>query len=51
MTPDTTNYLILGYAVFSIVFVIYLFSLFVRSRNLKQDIELLQELDREKQED
>lgn len=47
MPPDTTNYLILGYAVFSVVMVVYLFSFFVRNRNLKQDIELLEELDQD----
>ena len=47
MPPDTTNYLILGYAVFTVVMVVYLFSLSVRSRNLKQDVELLQELDQD----
>jgi len=45
MTPDTTNYLILGYAVFFIVMMIYLFSLYWRGRNLKQDVELLEELE------
>ncbi|HLA98877.1 MAG TPA: hypothetical protein VJL34_10520 [Anaerolineales bacterium] len=47
MTPDTTNYLILGYFVFFTVMVIYLFSLYWRSRSLKQDVELLEELERQ----
>lgn len=45
MTPDTSNYMILGYVVFFTVMVIYLFSLYWRSRNLKQDVELLEELE------
>ena len=47
MPPDTTNYMILGYVIFSVVMLVYLLSLLVRSRNLKQDIELLQELDQD----
>lgn len=45
MTPETTNYLILGYVVFSTVMLIYLASLVIRQRNLKQDLETLEELD------
>ena len=44
MTPETSNYLILGYAVFSTVMLIYLASLVIRQRNLKQDLETLEEL-------
>lgn len=46
MTPDTTNYLILGYGVFGIVMGLYLISLAVRHRNLKRDLELLEELEK-----
>lgn len=46
MTPDTTNYMILGYAVFSVVMAVYLASLFIRFRNLKQDLEVLEELEK-----
>jgi hypothetical protein len=45
-TPETTNYMILGYVVFTTVMVLYLVSLYIRSRNLKQDIELLDELEK-----
>lgn len=51
MTPDTSNYLILGYVVFFTVMVIYMFSLYWRNRNLKQDVELLKELEGKIQED
>lgn len=42
---ETTNYMILGYTVIFSVLIIYLASLYVRRRNLKRDVELLQELD------
>ena len=44
-TPETTGYMILGHVVFSIVMLVYLISLAVRQRNLKQDLETLQELE------
>jgi hypothetical protein len=47
-TPETTAYMIGGYAVFFIVSVIYLVSLFVRNRNLQRDLETLEDLDAKK---
>ncbi len=47
-TPDTTAYMIAGYAVFFIVNAIYLVSLFVRNRSLRRDLETLEELDTQK---
>ena len=44
-TPDTTAYMIGGYAVFFGVIAIYLLSLFIRWVNLKRDIRTLQELE------
>ena len=44
-TLETTNYMIAGYAVIFGVMLVYLVSLFVRWRNLKQDAALLQELE------
>lgn len=43
-TPDTTAYMIAGYAVILSVIAIYLVSLYLRRRNLKQDLDLLEEL-------
>jgi CcmD family protein len=43
--PNTTNYLIAGYAVIFIVMALYLFSLWARQRNLQQDLETLQEVE------
>ena len=45
MIPDTVSYMYLGYAVFTVVMGAYLASLFLRFRNLEQDIEVLQELE------
>ena len=42
---ETTNYMIAGYAVIFGVMLVYLVSLFVRWRNLKQDVQILQELE------
>jgi hypothetical protein len=46
---QTTNYMIAGYAVIFGVMLIYLVSLYIRQRNLKQDLELLKEPQKEKQ--
>lgn len=42
---ETTSYMVAGYAVVFGVMAIYLFSLYVRRRNLKQDMDVLQELE------
>jgi hypothetical protein len=47
-TPDTSGYMIAGYAVFFIVSAIYLVSLIVRNRNLRRDLDMLEELDKKK---
>jgi len=43
--PNTTNYMILGYAVIFTVMFIYLLSLGLRQRSLKQDLDTLKELE------
>ena len=45
-TPDTSGYMIAGYAVAFIVMGLYVFSLYLRDRNLKQDLGVLEEMDR-----
>lgn len=45
-TPDTSGYMIAGYAVAFIVMSLYVFSLYLRNRNLKQDLTVLEEMDR-----
>lgn len=47
-TPDTSGYMIAGYAVAFIVMGIYVASLYVRSRNLQRDKETLEEMDNSK---
>jgi hypothetical protein len=42
---ETTDYMIMGYAVLFIVLGIYLASLYVRNRNLTRDADLLLEIE------
>lgn len=44
-TPNTSMYMIAGYSVFFSVTVIYLISLFLRWRNLKRDLQTLEDMD------
>ena len=44
-TPDTTNYMIAGYTVIFGVMGIYIASYFIRTKNLKQDLALLEKMD------
>jgi hypothetical protein len=41
---QTTNYMIMGYAVIFGLMFIYVLSLYIRQRNLNQDLELMEEL-------
>ena len=43
-TPDTSAYMIAGYALTFIVMGIYLASLYIRNTNLKRDLETLESL-------
>jgi hypothetical protein len=45
ITPDTSGYMIAGYAVTFLVLGIYVASLYLRSRNLRQDIAMLEQLE------
>ncbi len=45
--PDTSRYMIMGYTVIFLVQAVYLVSLWVRNRNLKRDLELLEDLEQE----
>lgn len=44
---ETTNYYIAGYVIFFAVMGIYLASFYVRNRNLRRELALLEELDSE----
>jgi hypothetical protein len=43
-TPDTSGYMIAGYAITFIVMGIYVLSLYLRNSNLKRDAETLESL-------
>lgn len=43
-TPDTSAYMVAGYALTFIVLGIYLASLYIRKVNLKRDLETLESL-------
>jgi len=42
---ETTRYMLAGYSVMFGVLLIYIISLIVRNRNLKRDLEILNELE------
>ena len=44
-TPDTTTYMIAGYLVFALVMLIYIASLILRYRRMKQDLIMLRDLE------
>jgi len=44
MTPDTTNFMLAGYAVIFGVMTVYIASLFLRWCSLKRDLGLLEQL-------
>jgi hypothetical protein len=41
---QTTNYMVFGYAIIFGVMGLYVLSLYIRRRNLKQDLELLEDV-------
>ncbi len=45
-TPDTSGYMIAGYVVAFVVMALYVASMYLRSRNLKQDMSMLEEMDK-----
>ena len=45
-TPDTSGYMIAGYAIAFITMALYVASLYLRGRNLNQDLATLEELER-----
>lgn len=45
-TPDTSGYMIAGYVIAFVVMAIYVASMYIRNRNLKQDMTLLEEMDK-----
>ncbi len=47
VTPDTSGYMVAGYTIFFVLLAIYLLSLSIRARNLRQDLALLETLQKE----
>jgi hypothetical protein len=46
ITPDTSGYMIAGYAITFVVLGIYVASLYLRNRNYRQEMALLEELEK-----
>jgi len=46
--PDTSGYMVAGYAIAFAVIIIYVASLFIRFRNLQRDMSMLEEMDKDK---
>jgi hypothetical protein len=46
ITPDTSGYMFLGYGFLFVAMALYLASLYLRQRNFKRDLELMEELDK-----
>lgn len=44
-TPDTTRYMVLGFSVSFVVMTLYVFSLYIRARNLQRDLTLLEDME------
>ena len=47
-TPDTSQYMVAGYAIAFGVMLIYVASLFIRFRNLNRDLSMLEDMDKQK---
>ena len=45
ITPDTSGYMIAGYATAFIILALYVVSLYLRNRNLDQDLSVLAEME------
>ena len=45
-TPDTSGYMVAGYAIAFIVMALYVASIYFRNRNLNQDMTMLEEMDK-----
>jgi hypothetical protein len=45
-TPDTSGYMIAGYVIAFVVMGLYVASMYLRTRNLKQDMSMLEEMEK-----
>jgi hypothetical protein len=48
ITPDTSSYMVAGFVISFVTMGVYIASLYIRNRNLKQDIETLESMQTEK---
>ncbi|MDP1547692.1 MAG: hypothetical protein Q8L87_16915 [Anaerolineales bacterium] len=46
--PDTSGYMIAGYVIAFLTMGIHVLSLYIRNKNLRRDLEMLESLDTEK---
>lgn len=46
VTPDTTDFMLLGYALIFTVMLLYVWSLYRRANSLKKDLEVLEEAEK-----
>ena len=46
--PDTSQYMVAGYLIAFAVMIVYVASLYVRSRNLNRDLSMLEDMDEQK---
>ena len=46
-TPDTSGYMIAGYALTFVILGLYVFSMILRNRNYQQDMSMLEEMEKE----
>jgi hypothetical protein len=49
-TPDTSGYMIAGYVIAFLVMSIYVLSIHIRKRNLKNDLDTLESMEKTKKE-
>ena len=45
-TPNTSGYMVAGYAISFIVMGLYVASIYIRNRNLKRDMAMLEEMEK-----
>jgi hypothetical protein len=48
IAPDTSIYMVSGYSIFFLIVLVYVASLFIRKRNLEQDLMTLESLQEER---
>jgi hypothetical protein len=46
--PDTSQYMVAGYAISFATMLLYVASLIIRHRNLTRDVSMLEEMDKDK---